>query len=307
MSSCVYIGDYHFNLLAASLLRADKVTKDFFFNIDEKHLTLKYRLDEIEYLNSLDDLPSLSYERIILTNPNPRESISALKARGLSDFSVIDYKAYPQPELRSALEFVMGTPCFHDEAITNLYWELRAADIHHQWGSNTFDYAALTEVIRYVRPTRILDIGCGSGSLFNLYSQLHIEEVVGQDISQTALDTASARNLPHIQLVNCRIEALAYEPLYFDLIISNRVLATVSEEAIASCIGKLCRLGKYIYINELMLDDEDEEPCPYFVAHDYTLLFREHGYSIDKNGIIEYKPPEDDKTVKQKWFLFRKY
>jgi SAM-dependent methyltransferase len=309
MASSVYVGDYNFNLLAASLLRKDRCIKDYFYNIDQRHLTLGYKLNEIENLNSIDDLMSVSYEKIIITNLNSSNIISVLTGMGLLNFSVIDYKAYPLSVLRPALEFVMGAPDFYDESITKFYWDLRADDIHQSWGEDPSDYDTLEDVINYIKPACILDIGCGSGRLFNLYSRLKINElfnlsssfkineIVGQDISQMALNIAAARNLPNVKFLNCKIEELEYEPKHFDLIISNRVLAAIPAADIGSVMDKLCYLGKSIYINELLPEEENNnaKKCPYFIAHNYALSFQERGYKIDRSGSI----------VNQKWFLFK--
>jgi len=90
MKSYIYVGDYNFNLLAASLLRKDRSIKDYFYNIDQGHMNLKYKLNEIENLSSLDDLMSVSYSKIIITNLNSSNLISALVGMGLIIFSVIN-------------------------------------------------------------------------------------------------------------------------------------------------------------------------------------------------------------------------
>lgn len=306
MDSYVYVGGYYFNLFAASLLRRDRNGKDYFYNTDQKHLNLKYRLNEIDNLNSLDELMSISYSKVIITNMNSSNLISASLGMGLFDFSVMNYEAYPASEKRSVLEFVMRTPGFYDEKITELYWDLRADNIHESWGEDTFDYITLSEVIHYVNPLNILDIGCGSGRLFKLYSHFNIEEIIGQDISQRALNIAATRNLPNVHLLNCKIEELKYEPKHFDLIVSNKVMAAIPDESISSVMDKLCILGKYIYINELLPEEEknNAEKCSYFIAHDYASLFQKRGYKIDKTGNIDYKMP-DGSIVNQKWFLFK--
>ena len=108
MNSYVYVGDYNFNLFAASLLRKGRSGKDYFYNTDQKHLTLKYQLNEIKNLNSLDELMSISYSKVIITSVNSSNLISALLGMGIFDFSVMNYRAYPASEKRSALEFSPG-------------------------------------------------------------------------------------------------------------------------------------------------------------------------------------------------------
>lgn len=300
-------------------MREDKISKDYFYNIDQRHLSLGYRLNEIENLNSLDDLMSVSYEEIIVTNLNPSDILPVLTRMGLLNISVMDYKAYPPMVLRSALEFVIGTPEFYDESITKFYWDLRANDIHESWGEDPFDYTAIEDIINYIKPRCILDVGCGSGRLFRLYSSFKrnelfnpssnfkINEIVGQDISQMALDIAAARNLSNVRLLNCKIQELEYAPKHFDLIISNKVLAAIPLGDIGSVMDKLCYLGRSIYINELLPEEENnnDKKCSYFIAHDYALLFKERGFKIERSGNFDYKIVESGNVVNQKWFLYK--
>lgn len=306
MTSSVYVGDYYFNLLAAILLKKDRSIKDYFYNIDQRHLTVRYRLNEIENV-SLDDLRSVTDEKIIITNLDTANIMPVLTRMGLSNISVIDYIAYPSAVLRSALESVIETPDFYDESITKFYWDLRANDIHESWGEDPFDYAVLKDIINNIQPKCILDIGCGSGRLFPLYSSCKINEIVGQDISQKGLNIAASRNLPNVTLLNCNIEELHYEPKHFDLVISNKVLAAIPAGDIGSVLEKLCHLGKRIYINELMPEEENNNAhrCSYFIAHDYELLFNERGFNIDRSGSIDYTIAESGNIVNQKWFLYR--
>ena len=176
------------------------------------------------------------------------------------------------------------------------YWEGRAVDIDEKWGQGEGDYPVLAEVIASVRPKSILDVGCGSGRLFPLYDQLHIPEVVGQDISEEALRIAAARHpFANISSTSLDIFSLDYSVGHFDLIISNRVLQHVQPEAIWRVLAKLASLGKSLYLNELT-DSDGLEETYYMFRHDYRALLERHGFAVVSSGSIG----------KQVWSLFTK-
>jgi 2-polyprenyl-3-methyl-5-hydroxy-6-metoxy-1,4-benzoquinol methylase len=176
------------------------------------------------------------------------------------------------------------------------YWEGRAAGIDEKWGRGEGDYPVLAEAIASIRPERILDVGCGSGRLFPLYHQLHIPEVVGQDISDEALGIATGR-YPFTSIVttNRDILSLKFFEGYFDLVISNRVLQHVQPGEIARVLEKLATMGKHLYINELTDSDGLEETF-YMFRHDYRALLERNGFAVASSGRIG----------KQTWYLFGK-
>ena len=188
--------------------------------------------------------------------------------------------------------------------IRSYYWNLRARDIHGKWGNGVSDFEALKGVISLVKPTSLLDIGCGSGRCFSLYMEMNIPEVVGQDISSNAILICKKR-FPNsgYKLLCCDIKDLEYDYDYFDLIISTRALSAVLPKDIEDTIDALCKIGKFIYINE-MTDSDCIGPSNYWFKHDYEKLMRMNNYSIVKTGIISVV--EDGKHHDQTWKLCRK-
>ncbi len=185
-----------------------------------------------------------------------------------------------------------------------LFWELRASEIHSRWGEGTDDFEVLKEVIRLVGPTRLLDIGCGSGRCFPLYLSLGIPQVVGQDISRAALRLCGER-FPQFsgRLHRDPIENLPYDRDYFDLIVSTRVLSAVPSPRIAGVISALARIGRHIYFNE-MTDSDFCGPSRYWYKHDYLPLLARAGFTVWKAGTILVT--EDGETHRQEWTLVRK-
>lgn len=176
------------------------------------------------------------------------------------------------------------------------YWELRACDIDEKWGDETSDFCVLGEIINRISPKKILDIGCGSGRLFPLYDIMKIDEVVGQDISEKALEISKIkRSFRNISITSKQIYELNYSDKYFDLIISNKVLEHITSSEIDKTLESIVRLSDYIYINEAIKGDGTKESF-YLTQHNYHVLFNKYGYSEIDRGIIG----------PQRWFLFFK-
>lgn len=184
------------------------------------------------------------------------------------------------------------------------YWNMRARDIHETWGRGTDDFQVLREVIELVKPQRILDLGCGSGRCFPLYKEMNIPEVVGQDVSSRALDICKNRfpELPY-RLIKKDIRNMDFSVNYFDLIISTRVLAAVIPKDISPAVKHLCKISRFIYMNE-MTDSDYAGPSDYWFKHDYEKMMQENNFSLAQKGTIAII--ENGKTYVQAWALYKK-
>ena len=140
-------------------------------------------------------------------------------------------------------------------------------------------------LIKTYRPNSILDVGCGSGRLFDLYVDNHITDVIGIHISKTALAIAH-RKFPEINTIQSRIEDLDFRPNRFDFVICNRILQHIPKYSIGKVISDLCKIGRYIYINELSDSDNIHENY-YMVLHDYKSQFTMNRFELIKEGQIE--------------------
>lgn len=78
-------------------------------------------------------------------------------------------------------------PSRHSHWHIKRFWENSAHSIHQEWGRDQTDYAVLATVISRYHVRSVLDAGCGSGRLFELYERCGITRIVGTDISETAL------------------------------------------------------------------------------------------------------------------------
>ena len=115
----------------------------------------------------------------------------------------------------------------------------------------------------------LLDIGCGSGRVFPLFAELNIPEVVGIDISSTAI--RKVRPFPNHKAVVMSVEELNFPPDYFDAAISNAVLRLIPHGArITRAISNIAEQCKSVLLREPIRGRESY--CEYI--HDYEALFQ---------------------------------
>jgi len=163
------------------------------------------------------------------------------------------------------------------------FWESRAEDMHEKWGSETNDYQVIGQIIDELNVKSLIDFGCGSGRLFNLYLQKNISNVTGIEISSKSIEIAKKHAFDRVNFLCGDILQLNIEDNY-DLIISNRTLEHIAPERIEKVISKLCSLSSAIYINEFT--DSDYVQSFYSFNHKYLEIFGKYNYFISKQGNI---------------------
>ncbi|WP_394884630.1 class I SAM-dependent methyltransferase [Clostridium butyricum] len=169
----------------------------------------------------------------------------------------------------------------YTEELRKFYWNLRADEIYETYKNSQEDKEILKSVLNKYNPKSVLDIGCGEGRLMDLYN--NVDHVVGQDISEIAINKCKEL-YSNYNFETTNIEELNYKENYFDIIISNRVLSTVTKENIKPVIQKICEISKMIYINEYQICDYSGE-CDYFFIHEYDKLLKKYNFEC----IEEYK------------------
>lgn len=173
-------------------------------------------------------------------------------------------------------------PC--SRRLISKFWESQAQSIDEHWGHAEHDYEVLAGLLDTYLPRSILDVGCGSGRLFKLFSQRGILDVVGMDISSEALTLAQQR-YPFAVTIKARVEELKFPINRFDLAVCNRVLQHIPPHAIAESVSKLCKMCKMVYVNELSGSDELSEEF-YMFRHDLRSLFTSNGLVILETGSL---------------------
>ena len=195
-------------------------------------------------------------------------------------------KKYQVGQTIRALAYRTPTPW--GRSVVTSFWEEQATIIHQQWGEDTHDFALLATLFRKYAtpdvPLSILDVGCGSGRLFGLYQAQGVNDIVGLDISEKALALANQR-YPGVQTIQGKVEDLDFPADRFSLAICNRVLQHIPPTMIAEAIGKLCRICRMVYVNELTDSDQLREEF-FMFRHDYPAFFAEHGLYLAESGTI---------------------
>lgn len=181
------------------------------------------------------------------------------------------------------------------DKIRAIYWNSRAKEIDEKWGEAKSDFEVIKKVLNIVKPRTLLDIGCGSGRLFPLYS--NVEIIYAQEVSVKAIKICK-RRYPGLRInyLLKDLRKLDFKKDFFELIISNRVLAAIIPEKIEIILNKLSNLAKYIYINEITDSDDNGLQNDYFFKHDYRKILIDNNFELIETGMID----------KQTWYLFRK-
>lgn len=164
------------------------------------------------------------------------------------------------------------------------FWDDKAGAIHTEWGAGREDYALLGEVLARYRPASLLDAGCGSGRLFPLYQQYGVQQVVGIDISESALKIAQ-QAFPGADLRCIRLTDMPFTEVSFDLSVCNRVLQHIPSTEIRQVVAKLVDISRWVYVNELTESDEVQQAF-FMRRYDYEALFGDAGMLQVERGLI---------------------
>jgi SAM-dependent methyltransferase len=164
-----------------------------------------------------------------------------------------------------------------------MFWDRQAPVIHARWGHSREDAGVIARILDICHPTSVLDIGCGTGRLFDIYRDRGVREIQGVDISATALARARIAH-PDVPTVHTSLQQADFDRP-FDLIVSNRVLQHVSRQEIAAVVHKLCACGRFVYLNELSASDGVPEDF-WMVQHDYEQLFNARGWRLLERDFI---------------------
>lgn len=177
------------------------------------------------------------------------------------------------------------------------YWDSRAS-----FGWRWFRSGGYTDIIsKYLtnlKPSSLLDVGCGPGRLFPLYKD--IKHVVAIDISKKMLERAQEVATKNILLKHISCQEMDFQEGSFDLVLSCKTLQVIPPSFIEHAVKRMCQVAKrYILIIESSIDD-GKDWGKYMFKHDYKRLFEKNNMILEER--IHLK--EFDKNTEL--FLFRK-
>lgn len=156
--------------------------------------------------------------------------------------------------------------------VRRIYWDVKTNGLIKKYRTGMqakVDYPIHRAYLERMQPSRLLDIGCGSGRLFPLYNELMIPEVVGIDISPRAI--SKCPSYPNYSARVMKVEDLNFPPNYFDAVISNAVLRHVPPgPKIAQAISKIAEQSKSILLREPIAGKESYHDF----RHGYEALFQ---------------------------------
>ena len=99
-------------------------------------------------------------------------------------------------------------------------------------------YTAFKKIMKKT-PKRVLDFGCGTGRLFNLFDSAHY---IGLDISKAKLSLAHEKNSEALLVWNGTNPQIPFLDAYFDAIICYSVFTHTPEEQTKSILSEFARI-----------------------------------------------------------------
>ena len=147
------------------------------------------------------------------------------------------------------------------EGMTN-FWDKSAAEYEatHEVADKETWKNVLEELIGYHKAIKILDVATGTGIVANMLGNIGYEEILGVDLSEgmirIAVDHAKEQNNNNLKFKYANALELPFEDQTFDVVISSRLLWTLTEPEAAVQEWKrvLKTGGQIIAINELEPD-----------------------------------------------------
>lgn len=247
-----------------------------------------FNLDAL-YLNFYESLKSSKKNKALqffapwleVTNPAALKTaapyfslLSALPGKDLQwiQTRLTEIKPPPRKEAESLGELIWSVPLGK-----RLFWEYRSKDLYERYGDSQEGFDSLRKAIALAHARTVLEVGCGNGRNLVLFSRMGLSSV-GQDISSAAIALSEQRHLPGVKLYLCPLKELEFPENHFDLVVCNRVLQHLGQNELESTLEEICRLGKFVYINESLPQDKYAESW-YLKKYDLVEMLKKLGMS----------------------------
>lgn len=202
-------------------------------------------------------------QHLLVKNARMDELIDLLARNGFEDVKIVKLPGLTRPEYDYEPWFVlMGTKPvslrqIEEEGMAS-FWDKSAAEYEatHEVADKEIWKKVLQELIGHNKAVKILDVATGTGIMANMLGDTGYEDVLGVDLSEgmmrIAMEHAKELN-NHVKYKYANALELPFADLSFDVVISSRLLWTMTEPAVALQEWRrvLKQGGRIIAINEL--------------------------------------------------------
>lgn len=166
------------------------------------------------------------------------------------------------------------------------YWENRAEKWDAQADNMIIEIQDVKEFYKKIKPTSVLDIGCGNGRWVELLKEWGVKRnltfsYTGMDVSKKLIDICK-KKWPKLSFFTEALELLPATPVSkvkYDLIFSYTTLEHVKPENISGVVASLKKRGKKL----LLIEPTNFESKYYCHSHDYEKLFK----VVEKKKLVD--------------------
>ena len=170
------------------------------------------------------------------------------------------------------------------------------ADMAKKWGKNDLweDAHWIGDMIVKYKPTSLLDVGCGSGRLFQLWNGLGIKDVEGIEYSKLIFDSVK-QNEFNVKVHNMSIIDQSV-PRKFDMVFNTQVLLHIPPQHIEKTFANMIKMSnKYLamivwYEVKRINKDKASSYKKYgnSFSHDYPALFKQFNLKVIEESNITF-------------------
>jgi len=161
--------------------------------------------------------------------------------------------------------------------------------------------SVLKEILNTIGIERFIEVGCGSGRLFDLY--LDYARVVGVDMSSSMLDNAmevrDQLKTEQMELLRASATSLPFVSGFFDCALTSEVLLHIPPDMVSVAIGEISRISRHAvflefytaeYENPQKLKEKRGELASWNFLHEYPKLFGELGLRVIRSVELKSTP-----------------
>ncbi len=170
-----------------------------------------------------------------------------------------------------------------DPVDTHLYWNARAPSY------SIFDVLGRKQLEQYIEKLHrenpinsLIDVGCGRGELFPVWSNMRIPRIVGYDFSEEMLDISKKRIERHgypIRLFHADLRETPH-PEKFDVAVTRTVLMHIPAVDIERAAVNLSKMSNNLLLFEYYEKVPTKELNRWCWLHDYLAVFGDLGYTL---------------------------